>query len=176
MEAKSRTYGIPRKVVREAKTQALATGRGARRAGPRHRYAVGVRPDLSGDQVYVLIEDPPPSDETDLAFEWSDEAFFADYYSPVPDLLSVRDPQPSGIEELDEECVGAWLPGAGIWLGLDRRLVDLGRAGRPWRDAARARTRATSAFEEAPRELVHRAPDAHALTIDPSVLDPTRGE
>lgn len=67
MEAKSRTYGIPRTLVREAKTQALATA-----AAPAARgLAIDTRSacvtDLSGDQVYVLIEDgtrPAVSDGT----------------------------------------------------------------------------------------------------------------
>jgi hypothetical protein len=172
MEAKSRTYGIPRTLVREAKTQARATAAALAARGLAIDTRSACVTDLSGDQVYVLIEDPPPSDETDLVFEWSDEEFFADYYSPVPDLLSIRDPQPSGLDDIDEECVGTWLPGARVWLGLDRRLLDLDRAGRPWRDAARAHAWRAEAFEDEAREDVHHAPDGHALAIDPSVLEP----
>jgi hypothetical protein len=55
-------------------------GEGGEHPGPRHRrgprragLAIETRSacvtDLSGDQVYVLIEDPTPSAETDLVFE-----------------------------------------------------------------------------------------------------------
>jgi len=121
--------------------------------------------------VSVLLEDPPPSEGSELVFDWSDERFFADYYSPVPELLEVREPQPSGVPDVDNYAEGAWLPGAAVWLGLAREIAQLGQARARWLAASELEFDSESgAGNDAAH--VHRSLDGHVVVLAEWALEP----
>ena len=129
--------------------------------------------DLSQTPIYVLIEDPPESRRTDeppFEVEVDDWRFFAEYYSPVVELLEVRGPSPSHEASVNAAAEGAWLPGGAVWLGLARELLETARSTGEWEEAARQLDRNWVDIDET-RAGVHASDDGHVVVLAREALE-----
>lgn len=124
VEAKSRSHGLTKEVVRDAKEQA-SNVRTVRSGGaelvPATRSASIA--SLAGSPISVHLVDPEPVRPAKAIYEVDVERFLRYHYSAVPDLLEARggpDPPPSGVPG---QAVGAYLPGTKFWLGIERSLL-----------------------------------------------------
>jgi hypothetical protein len=124
LEAKSRTYGVRTEVVDDAKDQATTTARRFRASGRSVATASASVVDLSGSPIYVLLSDPPLGNEIG-GKRFDEKAFMREFYSPVVDLLEVKEEASSGFAIVDDYAIGSWLPGADAWIGLRREFHDL---------------------------------------------------
>lgn len=169
LEAKSRTYDIGVKAMRDllsdAKAQSSVTANDLSGNRSVATFCVSLA-QLWRSPIRVILKDPPPDDDRwDLVF--SDEAFFTEYYSPVVDLLDVRDAEPSGVSSVDDDAVGAWLPGGGVWLGISAPLLAIARR-QGWVEAAELAGSAD--FPRTEDGRVHGSPDGHTVVVSADLL------
>lgn len=119
VEAKARSYGFGPPVVADAKAQATATTAQLANMGLATTTASASVTDLSNCPISVLLEDPPIEfGDVDEPDEDREARLVRAFYAPVRDLLEVRPPEPSGLDEVDDVATGSWMPGADVWLGL----------------------------------------------------------
>lgn len=163
IEAKARTAPVPATVQAQAKAQAAALVPTVGGVPLLVRTDSASLADLSPQQQFtLLLDDPPPSDPgASRPVSVDEERFVPEYYSPVPDLVEITGPEPSGDTDIDEYAEGAWMPGGGIWLGLARGIP---RRATRWQDVPD--TRDSFASERDP-SLVHIGDDGHVIVLDP---------
>lgn len=156
VEAKCRSHGIDAKVKRDAKAQTRASLAALRAEGKAVETGSASLTDLT-DRISVLFTDPPEGESGKLSFGgFSEERFFAEYYSPVEDLLEVTGASASEVPEIDRFARGAWLPGGVVWLGLSRGAQE--------------------AEGRDPTPLSHISSDGHAVVLAPGTVEWDREE
>jgi hypothetical protein len=163
IEAKARTAGVPAAVQAKAKLQAAALVPTVNGVPVQVQTDSASLADLSpGQQFTLVLDDPPHSDpDDDRHMPVDEERFVPEYYSPVPDLVEITGPEPSGNDEIDQFAEGAWMPGGGIWMGLAR---DMPRRAARWQDLPEERGAAAPQHDPS---LVHIGDDGHVVVLDP---------
>jgi hypothetical protein len=163
IEAKARTAPVPAAVRQQAKLQAAALAPTVNGVPVPVQTASASLARLSPQQQFtLLLYDPPRSEpEDDRHMPVDEERFVPEYYSPVPDLVEITGPEPSGNDEIDEFAEGAWMPGGGIWMGLSR---DIPRRGARWQDLPEERVAAAPQHDPS---LAHIGDDGHVIVLDP---------
>jgi hypothetical protein len=160
VEAKSRTHGVTREDVSNAKQQALnvtAVSKGGAQIRPATKSASLV--DLALTPVRVRLIDPAGEAEAPSTYEVDVERFIATHYSVVPDLLELRGgPQPPPDGAVDDSVVGAYFPGTDIWIGVHASLI--GESAESWVDRV---NRVQPAAQN--EEQTSAGPDGHVLRI-----------
>lgn len=132
IEAKARTAPVPAAVEAQAKAQAAALVPTVNGIPVQVQTYSASLADLSPQQQFaLLLNDPPRSDPGDgRQMPVDEERFVLEYYSPMPDLVEITGPEPSGNDEVDKFAVGAWRPAAASgWgsRGTSRREPRAGR-------------------------------------------------
>lgn len=171
VEAKSRTYGLDWNVRAKAKVQAKETTDRLVAAGtPVDTFSASLT-DLAEAPMFVLLEDPPDDRSPAKPLDFSEAEFLREFFSPVPDLLAIRRQETSGYDSVDEIAIGAWLPGADVWLGLARDVYARLRAGH---DPLAEHVDGLAGTPERDDWLVSASRDGHVVVLGPQAgLDAT---
>jgi len=130
VEAKARAHGFSTTEEAHAKAQATNTAANLLLTGTTAATASTCLTDLSNSPLAVKLTDPPGSEDEPRRLDRPE--LLREYYSVVPELLSMKDREPSGIPVVDDHVDGAWLPGGDIWIGLERPLLETGRTTQRW--------------------------------------------
>lgn len=162
IEAKARTGPVSAAVHAHAKAQAMALVPTVHGVPVQVQTVSASLADLSPQQQFALeLNDPPPSDSRDgRQTPVDEERFVPEYYSPMPDLVEITGPEPSGNDEVDTFARGAWMPGGGIWVGLARDIPP--RVAR-WQDVPEGRDAPAPQHDPS---LVHIGDDGHVVVLD----------
>lgn len=174
VEAKCRTYGVTGALLADAKMQASASATRLAAAGRHVATVCAALSDLSQPRIGVLLADPPlrRRDESSGSEpqRFNEDLFLRRHYSPVPELLRLRSAEPSGDQRVDQVAVGAWLPGAPVWIGVTRSLYELISGIRPLRVSGVLG--AMRGLAETQSSLVSFAIDGHVLVL----AEPTQSQ
>jgi len=165
IEAKSRTHGHDRALVRYAKAQAAniaVVDVKSGRYSPQTRSAAVA--DLSRSPVQVLLEDPPEEAPREKPYQIDTDQVIAYHYSAVPDLVELRGDPQDPPTRIDADVIGAYLPGTDVWLGVKRSLY--GESNTPWRERIKDDAAAAEPIA-ADSDTVSIGRDGHVLQMGP---------
>lgn len=165
IEAKSRTHGHDRALVRYAKSQAAnieVVDVKSGRYTPLTRSAAVT--DLSRSPIHVLLEDPPEEAPAEIPYRIDTDQLIAYHYSVVPDLVELRGDPQDPPTPIDADVIGAYLPGTDVWLGVKRSLFGESRIS--WRERIEGDATASERTSTG-SDKVSVGRDGHVLQMGP---------
>jgi hypothetical protein len=168
IEAKGWSSSFGPRDIDYAKEQARETGRNFAAMGQRPLTISACITDLDAQPITVHFHDPPPrSTKGKVRHRFDPESFLLDYYLPVRDLIGDGAFGPPPIDsEATAGSMGSWLPGGDIWIGIDRRLLEILTRSPGWDDVTGVLADSALESRQSTQEhSVFRGNDGHVVVL-----------